>query len=225
MARERATRRSCRTAQAKPRTRPSRTWRSARRRTDQDRFGKPDRSRLQVQPAAAHRRGARRRGAVRGPRGDRSASRHMHKLVLLRHGESTWNKENRFTGWTDVDLSERGLDEAQEAGRLLREGGYDVRRRLHVGPQARDPDALDRARRAGPDVDSGRRRDWRLNERHYGALQGLNKAETAAKHGEAQVEDLAAQLRHPAAAARRRRSAASVARSALRGLCSRASCR
>ena len=82
----------------------------------------------------------------------------MHKLVLLRHGESTWNKENRFTGWTDVDLSERGREEAREAGRLLQGGRLRVRPRLHVGAQARDPDAVDRARRARPAVDSGRPR-------------------------------------------------------------------
>ncbi len=111
----------------------------------------------------------------------------MHKLVLLRHGESTWNKENRFTGWTDVDLSERGLAEAKEAGRLLREGQYvfDVAytsllkraiRTLWIGLDALDLMWI-------PVVNT-----WRLNERHYGALQGLNKAETAAKHGEAQVK-------------------------------------
>jgi 2,3-bisphosphoglycerate-dependent phosphoglycerate mutase len=111
----------------------------------------------------------------------------MHTLVLLRHGESTWNKENRFTGWTDVDLSERGRDEAREAGRLLQEGGY----RFDVAYTS----VLKRAIRTLwialdgldlmwiPVVN-----DWRLNERHYGALQGLNKAETAAKHGEAQTK-------------------------------------
>src|SRR6266705_464201 len=111
----------------------------------------------------------------------------MQKLVLLRHGESTWNKENRFTGWTDVDLSERGRDEAREAGRLLQEGGY----RFDVAYTS----VLKRAIRTLwialdvldlmwiPVVN-----DWRLNERHYGALQGLNKAETAATHGEAQTK-------------------------------------
>jgi 2,3-bisphosphoglycerate-dependent phosphoglycerate mutase len=106
---------------------------------------------------------------------------------LLRHGESTWNKENRFTGWTDVDLSERGLAEAKEAGRLLREGGYvfDVAYTSVLKRAIRTLwitlDALDLM--WIPVVNS-----WRLNERHYGALQGLNKAETAAKHGEAQVK-------------------------------------
>jgi 2,3-bisphosphoglycerate-dependent phosphoglycerate mutase len=111
----------------------------------------------------------------------------MHKLVLLRHGESTWNKENRFTGWTDVDLSETGWQEAQEAGRLLKDGGYlfdeaytsvlkRAIRTLWI--------ALDRLDLMWIPVFNS----WRLNERHYGALQGLNKAETAAKHGEAQTQ-------------------------------------
>jgi 2,3-bisphosphoglycerate-dependent phosphoglycerate mutase len=109
------------------------------------------------------------------------------RLVLLRHGESTWNRENRFTGWTDVDLSERGRDEAQEAGRLLKEGGYtfDIAyasvlkraiRTLWIVLDALDLMWIPVAK------------SWRLNERHYGALQGLNKAETAAQHGEAQVK-------------------------------------
>ena len=111
----------------------------------------------------------------------------MSTLVLLRHGESTWNRENRFTGWTDVDLSERGLEEATEAGRLLRDGGYSVDfaytsvlkraiRTLWI--------VLDALDRLWIPVE----KSWRLNERHYGALQGLNKAETAAKHGDAQVK-------------------------------------
>ena len=111
----------------------------------------------------------------------------MDKLVLLRHGESTWNRENRFTGWTDVDLSERGLAEAAHAGRLLREGGYTfdlaytslLKRAIRTLWIALD--VLDRM--WIPVVN-----DWRLNERHYGALQGLNKAETTAEHGEAQVK-------------------------------------
>src|SRR5436190_4911354 len=111
----------------------------------------------------------------------------MHILVLLRHGESTWNKENRFTGWTDVDLSERGRDEAGEAGRLLREGGY-LFDRAYTSVLKRairtlwiTVDVLDRM--WVPVAKS-----WRLNERHYGALQGLNKAETAARHGDAQTK-------------------------------------
>jgi 2,3-bisphosphoglycerate-dependent phosphoglycerate mutase len=111
----------------------------------------------------------------------------MYKVVLLRHGESTWNRENRFTGWTDVDLSERGREEALEAGRLLREGGYTF--------DVAYTSVLKRAiRTLGIALDTLDLlwipvvKDWRLNERHYGALQGLNKAETAAKHGDAQVK-------------------------------------
>jgi 2,3-bisphosphoglycerate-dependent phosphoglycerate mutase len=111
----------------------------------------------------------------------------MFTLVLLRHGESTWNKENRFTGWTDVDLSEKGRQEATEAGRLLKEGRYvfDVAftsvlkraiRTLWITLDALDLMWIPVSK------------SWRLNERHYGALQGLNKAETAAKHGDAQVK-------------------------------------
>jgi 2,3-bisphosphoglycerate-dependent phosphoglycerate mutase len=111
----------------------------------------------------------------------------MHTLVLLRHGESTWNRENRFTGWTDVDLSEKGLEEAREAGRLLKEGGYTfdvtytsvLKRAIRTSWVARD--VLDL-------LWIPEHKSWRLNERHYGALQGLNKAETAAKHGEAQIK-------------------------------------
>ncbi len=111
----------------------------------------------------------------------------MHKLVLLRHGESTWNKENRFTGWTDVDLSERGRTEAEEAGRLLHEGGYvfDVAYTSVLKRAIRTLNiALDGLDLLWIPVI----KDWRLNERHYGALQGLNKAETAAKHGDAQIK-------------------------------------
>jgi 2,3-bisphosphoglycerate-dependent phosphoglycerate mutase len=111
----------------------------------------------------------------------------MHKLVLLRHGESVWNRENRFTGWTDVDLSERGQQEAQEAGRLLKEGGYvfdtaftSVLKRA-IRTLWYSLDALDL-------MWIPVEKDWRLNERHYGALQGLNKAETAHKHGDDQVK-------------------------------------
>jgi 2,3-bisphosphoglycerate-dependent phosphoglycerate mutase len=110
----------------------------------------------------------------------------MAKLVLLRHGESDWNRENRFTGWTDVDLSQQGITEARAAGRLLKSEGYDfdvaytsmlkrALRTLWI--------ALDELDRMWLPVE----KSWRLNERHYGALQGLNKAEMAAKYGEAQV--------------------------------------
>lgn len=111
----------------------------------------------------------------------------MHKLILLRHGESTWNKENRFTGWTDVDLTEKGAEEARSAGRLLREEGYqfDVVYTSVLKRAIRTMwivmDELDQMWL--PVI-----RHWRLNERHYGALQGLNKAETAEKHGAEQVK-------------------------------------
>jgi len=111
----------------------------------------------------------------------------MYKVVLLRHGESTWNKENRFTGWTDVDLSETGRGEAQAAGKLLKDGGYlfDVAYTSVLTRAIRtlfySLDALDL-------LWIPVKKSWRLNERHYGALQGLNKAETAAKHGDAQVK-------------------------------------
>jgi len=111
----------------------------------------------------------------------------MFTLVLLRHGESTWNRENRFTGWTDVDLSDRGRGEAEEAGRLLKDGGYVfdlaytsvLKRAIRTLWIALDVTDLMWI----PVTNS-----WRLNERHYGALQGLNKAETAAIHGEAQTK-------------------------------------
>ena len=111
----------------------------------------------------------------------------MKKLVLVRHGESEWNKENRFTGWTDVELSEKGRAEAAEAGAVLRDGGYTfdvaytsvLKRAIHTLWSV-----LDQMDLAWIPV----HRSWRLNERHYGALQGLNKAETAAKFGEAQVK-------------------------------------
>jgi 2,3-bisphosphoglycerate-dependent phosphoglycerate mutase len=111
----------------------------------------------------------------------------MHRLVLLRHGESIWNRENRFTGWTDVDLSERGLHEAQEAGRLLREGGY-VFDLAYTSVLKRAIRTLWLALDALDLMWIPVEKNWRLNERHYGALQGLNKAETAAKHGEAQTK-------------------------------------
>src|SRR5512142_2322630 len=111
----------------------------------------------------------------------------MHKLVLLRHGESTWNKENRFTGWTDVDLSDKGVDEAKQAGRTLKEEGYtfDVAFTSVLKRAVRTLNlTLDELDLFWLPV----HKSWRLNERHYGALQGLNKAETAAKFGEAQVK-------------------------------------
>ncbi|MCX6063368.1 MAG: 2,3-diphosphoglycerate-dependent phosphoglycerate mutase [Caldiserica bacterium] len=111
----------------------------------------------------------------------------MYEVVLFRHGESTWNKENRFTGWTDVDLSDKGVAEAHDAGKLLKQSGFAF--------DLAYTSVLTRAIRTlwivldemnlmwVPEV-----RSWRLNERHYGALQGLNKAETAEKYGDAQVK-------------------------------------
>jgi 2,3-bisphosphoglycerate-dependent phosphoglycerate mutase len=110
----------------------------------------------------------------------------MHTVVLLRHGESTWNRENRFTGWTDVDLSDKGRVEASHAGRLLKTEGltFDVAYTSVLKRAIRTCwMALDEMDLLWIPVE----RSWRLNERHYGALQGLNKAETAARHGETQV--------------------------------------
>jgi 2,3-bisphosphoglycerate-dependent phosphoglycerate mutase len=111
----------------------------------------------------------------------------MYKLVLLRHGESDWNKENRFTGWTDVDLSEKGRQEAKAGAEALKAAGYTF--------DVAYTSVLKRAIRTLGYVLDGLdlmwipvHRSWRLNERHYGALQGLNKSETAAKYGEAQVK-------------------------------------
>jgi 2,3-bisphosphoglycerate-dependent phosphoglycerate mutase len=110
----------------------------------------------------------------------------MYKIALLRHGESTWNRENRFTGWTDVDLSDLGREEARRAGRLLRENGFafDVAYTSVLKRAVRTLwIALDEMDLMWLPVHNS----WRLNERHYGALQGLNKAETAAKFGDEQV--------------------------------------
>lgn len=111
----------------------------------------------------------------------------MYKLVLLRHGQSTWNLENRFTGWTDVGLTEQGRAEAHEAGRLLREGGY-VFDAAHTSVLRRAIHTLwivleELGQEWIPVTNA-----WQLNERHYGALQGLNKAEMAVKYGEEQVK-------------------------------------
>ena len=111
----------------------------------------------------------------------------MIKLVLLRHGESVWNKENLFTGWTDVDLSEKGVEEAHNAGKLMREAGFvfDLAytsvlkraiRTLWISLDEMDQMWI-------PVINT-----WRLNERHYGALQGYNKAQTAAEYGDEQVK-------------------------------------
>ena len=111
----------------------------------------------------------------------------MFKLVLLRHGQSVWNLENRFTGWTDVDLTERGIREAQESAQLLAAGGFsfDVAYTSVLKRAIRTLwITLDKMDQMWVPV----HRSWRLNERHYGALQGLDKAETAAKHGAEQVK-------------------------------------
>lgn len=111
----------------------------------------------------------------------------MPRLVVLRHGESQWNLENRFTGWTDVDLTEKGRAEAVEAGRLMKAEGltFDLAYTSVLTRAIRTCwMALDEMDLLWIPVE----RSWRLNERHYGALQGLNKAETAARHGEAQVK-------------------------------------
>ena len=138
----------------------------------------------------------------------------MYKLVLIRHGESTWNLENRFTGWTDVDLTPTGIEQAKTSGRLLREGGWEfdlcytsvlkraTRTLWHC---------LDEMDRTWLPVEHS----WRLNERHYGALQGLNKAETARQYGDQQVLAVAAQLRRPAAGADAGRSALRARRPAV----------
>ncbi len=111
----------------------------------------------------------------------------MYKIVLVRHGESTWNKENLFTGWTDVDLSEKGVTEAHTAGQRLKEAGF-------VFDEAWTSVLRRAIRTLWITLDEMDlmyipvHNDWRLNERHYGALQGLNKAETAAKYGEEQVK-------------------------------------
>ncbi|MBS0586523.1 MAG: 2,3-diphosphoglycerate-dependent phosphoglycerate mutase [Proteobacteria bacterium] len=110
----------------------------------------------------------------------------MKKIVLLRHGESTWNQENRFTGWTDVDLTPQGIQEAQNAGRLLREHGFafDIAYTSVLKRAIRTLwIVLDEMDQMWIPV----QHTWRLNERHYGALQGLNKAETAAQYGDEQV--------------------------------------
>tara|TARA_B100000959_G_scaffold130757_1_gene137129 strand:+ start:904 stop:1512 length:609 start_codon:yes stop_codon:yes gene_type:complete len=109
----------------------------------------------------------------------------LSKLILIRHGQSVWNAENRFTGWTDVDLSDKGVKEAEEAGNELRNQVIDI---IHTSD-------LIRAKRTAEIViqanvsskDTVTKSDWRLNERNYGALQGLNKAETAEEHGAEQV--------------------------------------
>ena len=111
----------------------------------------------------------------------------MKRIVLIRHGESVWNKENRFTGWTNVDLSEKGVEEAKKAGAILKENGFHftqaytsyLKRAIKTLNQILDVMDLDWI-----PVE----KSWRLNEKHYGMLQGLNKAETAEKYGDEQVK-------------------------------------
>lgn len=110
----------------------------------------------------------------------------MYKIVLIRHGESAWNKANLFTGWTDVDLSEQGVKEAIEAGRRLKEAGFTFDE-AHTSLLKRAIRTLWLILDEMDLMHTPIHHDWRLNERHYGALQGLNKAETAAKYGEDQV--------------------------------------
>lgn len=110
----------------------------------------------------------------------------MNRLVLLRHGESVWNRENRFTGWTDVDLTEKGIEEARQAGRALEAAGFG----FDVAYTSLQKRAIRTLWLVLDEMDLmwiPVHRSWRLNERHYGALQGLNKAETAAKYGDEQV--------------------------------------
>ena len=110
----------------------------------------------------------------------------MTKLVLLRHGESQWNLENRFTGWTDVDLTEKGEAEARESGKLLKEEGFqfDV---VHTSVLKRSNQTMEICLDEMGEDNILIKYNWRLNERHYGALQGLNKAETAKEYGNEQV--------------------------------------
>lgn len=110
----------------------------------------------------------------------------MKTIVFLRHGESTWNQENRFTGWTDVDLTQKGVEEARAAGRLLKLEGFEFDI-AYTSVLKRAIRTLNLALEEMDRLWLGVVKDWRLNERHYGALQGLNKAETAAKFGEKQV--------------------------------------
>lgn len=110
----------------------------------------------------------------------------MKKLILIRHGESAWNKENRFTGWTDVDLTDKGVEEAHEAGRLLKQEGF----RFAVAFTSYLKRAIKTLNIVLDEMDLDWipvHKSWRLNEKHYGALQGLNKAETAAQYGDEQV--------------------------------------
>ena len=147
----------------------------------------PKDARRQGRLAADHRARACRVGAARARRVTEGNGENMHKIVLLRHGESVWNKENRFTGWADVGLTPQGMEEAKRAAGLLREKGFEF--------DVAFTSVLKRAIKTLWIVLEEMDRmwipihhSWRLNERHYGALQGLNKAETAAEFGDAQVK-------------------------------------
>lgn len=112
---------------------------------------------------------------------------HTYKVVFIRHGESTWNKENRFTGWTDVDLSSKGVEEAIDAGQRLKENNF----KFDVCFTSVLKRAIKTWNQIAEEINHHHipvHKHWRLNERHYGALQGLNKSETAALHGEDQVK-------------------------------------
>ena len=148
----------------------------------------------------------------------------MHKLVLVRHGESTWNLENRFTGWTDVDLTAKGVEQARAAGRLLKEEGFEFDRCCtSVLKRAIWTlwHALDEMDRTWLPVTN----DWRLNERHYGALQGLDKAETTRKFGAEQVLAWRRSYDTPPPRARRRTIRAASAATRATAACARARCR
>ena len=110
----------------------------------------------------------------------------MYKIVFMRHGESTWNLENRFTGWTDVDLTEKGVNEAKSAGKILKDAGFSFDL-CYTSVLKRAIRTLWLTLDEMDEMYVPIKHDWRLNERHYGALQGLDKAETAAKFGDAQV--------------------------------------
>jgi 2,3-bisphosphoglycerate-dependent phosphoglycerate mutase len=112
-------------------------------------------------------------------------SQKVYKVVLIRHGESVWNQENRFTGWTDVDLSETGVMEAKDAGERLKDWKFDV---VHTSVLKRAIKTWNNIAEVTNQHHIPVHKHWRLNERHYGALQGLNKSETAEKHGEEQVK-------------------------------------
>ena len=111
----------------------------------------------------------------------------MYKIVLIRHGESVWNKENRFTGWTDVDLSEKGVEEAKKAGQYLKKEGFSFDL-AYTSVLKRAIKTLYTVQEQMDQLWIPVIKTWRLNERHYGALQGFDKSETAAKHGEEQVK-------------------------------------